>query len=292
LIEVRGARRRASVVLAGSALVPGTVALGIYLTVAAWVGPYAGVWDMSGWHLYSRVAPFADCSALAIVKEHPQYARLCPAQSPDERLGPYYYEWVPQSPAQTLWGLDPGRDATLRRFALEVIRRQPGDYLKAIGTDVVRVFDPGFDTRDGFGQQMKVYSFDYRDRSVEGDLRTSYSEAYTGTMVVIRRGVQLLSGYQRVTRLPGVLLLLTLLGAVIGLIATRRTQRRQVLFILLVGLVVLLGPIVLFTWDFRYTLAACPLLVLAGVVGIRGVIRRTPPTERISDPRLEHLARR
>lgn len=275
-------RRRAARALA--AAVPGVAVVGLYTIVATSIGPYAGLTDMSGWHLYSRVAAFADCSALDVVDTQPDLAQLCLAAPPGERPGPYFYEWSPDSPARRLWGLDPGRNDLLRTFATEVILDRPGEYLKAVGTDLVRTFAPDFRSRAGHGQTLDVFSFGYRDLAVEDVLEGNYAFEYSGTEVVVERGAGLLVAYQEATRLPGALLLISILAAAAACIVGRGASRRQTSFIFLVGLAIWLGPILLFTWDHRYVVPAAALLVLAGVVGTNTVVTRRADVSAVRPP--------
>ncbi|MGH9271892.1 MAG: hypothetical protein ACRDZ2_11520 [Ilumatobacteraceae bacterium] len=285
-------RRRA--LLAAASLVPGVVAVVAYLTVATAVGPYAGLSDMSGWHLYSRVAPFADCTAIDAVEQRPELASLCLPQPAEARPGPYFFEWSPASPARQLWGLDPEQDATLRSFAVEVILNQPFDYLGAVGEDLVRTFAPEFRSQDGHGQRLEYYSFDHRDLALEEALERTYDLEYSGTDVTTGKGAGLLAAYQGATRLPGVALAAGIVLAVAGAILGRRGARRQTAFVLVVGLCVLLGPILLFTWDFRYVLPAAAILVLAGVIGVsnlrspagQGELGRLGQADRYGEPSL------
>ena len=76
---------------------PVVVVLVGYLGVASVVGPYVGLFDMSGFHLYARVAPFADCSKFT---PPPSTNKICQSTPPELREGPEYYEWDLSSPVR------------------------------------------------------------------------------------------------------------------------------------------------------------------------------------------------
>ena len=249
-----------------ASIAPGAAFITGYVVVATVVGPYTGLWEMNGWHLYSRAAPFADCEQLRVDDQDADIARLCEDVPASQRFGPYHYSWSPDSPARQAWGLDPARSDDLRRFAVDAILRQPDDYLHAVAEDLVRVVVPGFRASPGHGQLLDTFEFDHRDPEVERLIANALAERYSGVRPEIH-GAGLATAYQRATRLPGLAVPLAITGALVGLVRHRGARRRQLLLSLLVGSALLLAPIFLLTWDYRYTLPALPFLLLAGLIG-------------------------
>ena len=65
--------------------------LGVYvLAFVAVGGTYLGLGDMSGWNVYSRVAPFADCRQFTPPEGT---APLCEQRPQAQRPGPFGYVW-------------------------------------------------------------------------------------------------------------------------------------------------------------------------------------------------------
>jgi hypothetical protein len=206
---------------------------------------------------------------------------LCEATPPDKRYGPYHYTWDPNGPGRRRWsgvtGPDPAYDGMVRRFAVDAIRRQPLDYTIAVMHDFVRIFAPGYRVNPGNGQFMAAYSFGWRDEVTLENIQRALGQKYSGTEVRrVNRGVTLMSAYQEATRLPGAFLAIVGCCAALGLVRSSGTRRGQVLLALLSGLCLLLIPVLLVTWDFRYTLPATPVLALAAVIGFA-------PTSRTND---------
>lgn len=253
-------------------VVCGALVVALYAAVATAVGPYSGLGDMTGWYLYSRAAPFADCERMTVDDESADMAALCESTPPSLRAGPYYYTWHEDGPARRRWhidrGPDPAYDDIVAGFAVDAIRHQPLDYLRAVALDLVRAVAPGFRVHPASGLFMAGYSFTWRDEPTRERLEQVMSEKYTGTRVHRRdRGVELLAVYQEATRLPGGFLVVFLACALAGLVRTSGARRRQVLLALGTGLCLLVIPIASLTWDFRYTLPAVPVLALAAVLG-------------------------
>lgn len=77
----------------------------------------------SGFFLYGRVAPFADCSRLST----DELRSLCDPRPIDQRGSPVTYLWPDDSPLrQGNDDVPPGREELAGRFAQEIIRAQPG----------------------------------------------------------------------------------------------------------------------------------------------------------------------
>ncbi|MDQ3879369.1 MAG: hypothetical protein M3290_13630, partial [Actinomycetota bacterium] len=115
-----------------------------------------GITDRDGYFLYARVAPFANCSGVAL----PSYERiLCDPRPAAERPGPNYYLWWSESPIRELHP-PPGvsREAALSDFSKRVIEHQPFTYAGVVLGDIAHYFSPGRWTtpRD---ERVAVYRF-------------------------------------------------------------------------------------------------------------------------------------
>jgi hypothetical protein len=272
VVPVRVPRRHAATSAMAWGVGCGAALVLVYAIVSGAVGPYTGLGNMTGWYLYGRTAPFADCARMVVDDDSADMAALCESTPPDARYGPYHYTWDAGTPGRTRWsvvtGPDPAYDRVVMRFAIDAIRRQPLDYLIAVLNDLVRTVAPGYRANPGNGQFIAAYSFGWRDDVTLRNIQGALGQKYSGTEVRRdKRGVILLTAYQEATRLPGAFLAIVGCCAVVGLVRSSGTRRGEVLLVLLSGLCLLLVPVLLVTWDFRYTLPATPVLALAAVIG-------------------------
>ena len=168
-----------------ASLLPGVaIFLAYFAAVKLAHGQYAGLTSMSGWNFYSRVAPFADCRKFTPPKET---ALLCETTPGGRRPGPFGYVWDANSIARRTFALDPSPNDKLEAFAWQVIRHQPGDYLRAVGIDLLRYIEPSIAAPRGYsGQPREILSFGWRDRSVERLVVSALSNKYRGTAVHLR----------------------------------------------------------------------------------------------------------
>ncbi|WP_117209328.1 hypothetical protein [Allorhizocola rhizosphaerae] len=103
---------------------------------------YGSYWSARS--LFGRVAPIADCARLELT---PQQRALCPAEPLGRRSARGdWYVW--NGPASSL---EPPVDAeVMNGFAMEVIRRQPMDYLRVVGREAAQHFVPLPDRDPGY----------------------------------------------------------------------------------------------------------------------------------------------
>lgn len=235
-----------------------------YLAVAS-SGKYAGVSDMTGWHLYSRIAPTVDCSRFT----PPAGTRmLCDPRPVADRPGSFYYEWDPASPARMRWDIPEGNDE-LRRFARAAILADPVMYAKVVAKDLVRYVEPtaGRDrAASGVGADTMVFGF--RDATTEALVDRYLSTRYDGVGPVRAGGIELLDTYQRVSRLNSLERLLMILLAVGGLLAARGPLLRGILLFGASALGLLALPAATLSWDYRY--GTPPMLLLACAAALGG----------------------
>jgi hypothetical protein len=261
------------------ALAPAIAIVIGYAALASTTGRYTGLTDMSGWNLYARTAPFADCSRFRPPRE---LAVLCQRQT--ARPGPYFYLYGPGDPALShfsvpgalygLFALDERENAEARRFADGAITHQPFDYLREVSVDAARYVAPSVRTRPWSGSGPSYYSFGgvnrWEDqRWLESVVAKKYEDAK------VRRSPSVssfLAQYQSVARLNGVLVVLALVAAVAGLSEAR--LRRAILLPLGLALALLLVPVLTLSWDYRYGLPAQIFLTWAGALGGAGLAVR------------------
>lgn len=262
------------------ALLPGVAVFLAYFAAEKLAhGQYAGLTNMSGWNFYSRVAPFADCREFVPPEGT---AVLCETTPAAERPGPYGYVWDTNSIARRHFALRP--NDKLKVFAWQVVRHQPGDYLKAVGIDLVRYIEPSIATPRGYaGQPREILSFAWRDRSVERLVVKALSQKYRGTKVHLR-GERVLGAYQNLFRLGGLALAALIAFSLIGMIRSEGQIRFALFLFALCGLCFYLIPVLTISYDFRYGIPAETLIAVSGLLGVISC-RTTPAPENISHNR-------
>ena len=107
-----------------------------------------------GWHLYGRVAPFADCGQF----DPPRGTEgLCERTTPADRPGADWYLYDDASPAKRVFGATPfDHDQALGEFARQAVIHQPRTYARAVWNDVSAYFFPSsFDWAPGRGGRSR-----------------------------------------------------------------------------------------------------------------------------------------
>ncbi len=279
------ALRVAALVLAAALPVGG------YLKAHADAVGYGGFTGSGYFDLYARVAPFAECSRF-----HPPggTARLCIATPRARREGHDVWEFTPRSPAVQAFGQPDkakpqrGENAKLRAFAEAAILAQPLDYAQAVGRDLIRIVDPSFPSSPyvgnrGYGSApagLVGYYFDNGDRRTVAKLLAAY---YRGEGEA-HGGVGFLRGYERATRLEGPAMALLLALALLAPLLACGPARRAAGLFALAALTLLLVPVLVSEYDYRFTIPAFGALAAAGAIGawagahrVRGRLRRWAP---------------
>lgn len=252
--------------------VPFSVVLLAYVVLATHAGQYSGLSDMTGWDLYPRVAPFADCTKF---QPPPGTSALCQYSTPPaQRPGPYYYVWDAQSVSRRDFPDTPKGSKKLDAFALTAIRHQPVAYLEAVGTDLVRNVDSNYMNRSWGGEASDQLSFSFEQPALEQALARQYAVKYTDTQVNIRRGIGKLRLYDNIVRVPGWVLPILLAGAAVGVAFGRGKLRSGALLFGMASIVLYVVPVATLTWDYRYGIPPTALLVVAGVLGFGALWNR------------------
>ncbi|WP_241834569.1 hypothetical protein [Pseudofrankia asymbiotica] len=104
-------------------------------------GKHFNVSAHSGYFLYGRVAPFADCAALPA--DRPVLRTLCDPRPVAERTQPDTYLWLAKSPLrQGHTRIPKGREELAGEFANDIVRAQPWMMLRTSGDYLVGYFSP------------------------------------------------------------------------------------------------------------------------------------------------------
>jgi len=289
-LAVLGLRVRASRALTLLALATGfAVPLAAY---AAWYHDEHGRYALTafgGRFLYARVAPFADCSRFDV----PARLRvLCPTQPVEQRPGVGAYIWhEDESPLYRV--PERQRDELGRRFAHTVIVHQPLTYARTVATEFAQGLGPrrtiSVDAPIDKWQFQRTYPLYWGndlcseiEHSSATAARTCAARAREWDAFVRTRGsdgiasdhrlTAVLHAYQRVGYAPGPLLavlLLLALAAVTGLGGARRSGLRGPTWLFAgVALTLLLGPVALNQFSWRYQLPPFMLIAPAGALAL------------------------
>ena len=250
-----------AITLAATALIP--------------VAAYAWWFDLSygsfqlttstGAFLYSRVAPFAQCS---IVRPPRDEQFLCIDTPVGERHNSSWYVFRPGSPLSR--GSGQRFSSHVNRlaidFALRTIAAQPATYLRVVWDASVEAFGPA-----GLGiGTPSAYQF-----TDSVPVLTRYELAvrrYDGGVNPSTRVIQPFAGwlltYQRFLRLPGPLLGLIVAVGLLGIVLGRRRSGSQALVAWLTGAFLIVTPAATADYDARYVVASVPAFCVAGALGI------------------------
>ena len=273
---VAGTRRGARLPRIGSAAAAVAGALVIFALYGASFaikdGRYLGVGDMSGWLLYGRAAPFADCGEFT----PPKGTRvLCDPRPTSERPGPFGYVWPEDSPARKAFSpLSPETGERPGAFARAALLHQPGSYLSAVALDLARYVEPDAGPPRGYsGQGRDLVSFGFRDAGVERAVIAGLSPRYEGTKLHAP-GTDLLQSYQSLVRVDRLALAAAILLTLLGLGLARGPLRLGTALFGLSGLGLYLLPALTISYDFRYGIPPSALVVMSATLAAAGLLER------------------
>ncbi len=273
----RSPRARARAVIYG--LIPALVVLGGYAVAQHNATGYWGIGPRSGaWELYSRVAPFADCTRFT---PPPGTRVLCEETPPALRtqtVADYEYS-PPLSPALKAYGRGGGPDSAsqasdtkLASFTRAVVEHQPLDYAQAVLEGMIAYITPRrieFSNRDelgpGYGLFFHELLFDPASMALtlKDDLPSFGVHAYHQDKSVLS-GLLDYETYTRVTGLPMALLMLLSLFAPF---APRGPARKIGVLLFLFAWCELIIPPATHWWDARYATTAIGPLAASAAIG-------------------------
>jgi hypothetical protein len=253
-----------------AALVAVAVLLGYFAMHASATG-YFGLSEASGWALYSRVAPFADCTRF----DPPEGTRaLCETTPPSERPGADFYGHEPGSPARRLFGEPPAGDEQLSEFARSALLAQPLSYAADLGRDLIRYFYPAFQPQDFSGVGLEVLDVNRRAPGTEESLAAALNSYYADDRYEIDSDTETLADLQDVLRVhPKLLLLCVLLGGA-GLVLGRGRLRWGLVLLLGTSLGMMVIAPATAIWSARYAVPVSGPIVAAGAIGAWLVVER------------------
>lgn len=273
LAASHGALRRRAAFAAIAALGALGVLGGYYAAQELAVGK-TGLSRHGVWHLYGRVAPFADCSRF---RPPPGTEVLCETTSRAQRpiTDAYIFNWW-YSPAVRAYDYPfastPEVTAALGAFSWAVVVGQPLDYLGEVGTDMLRYVAPeslrgisgGPSYADLVGTPILF------NPVFEGEGLTSVRRHYGWTSRSFDVNRPLLDGlrvYESATRIQGPLMVVLALLSLAGPFVTRGRARCAALLFTLSAWALLVAPVAALQFSARTAVPAFGALGAAAAVG-------------------------
>ncbi|GAA4561283.1 hypothetical protein GCM10023193_23840 [Planotetraspora kaengkrachanensis] len=267
------------------------------LPVGAYMGWFKAVngqfamTNSDGVILYMRTSLFADCHEMNLDKRKELELVLLCINTPRDKREPsaQAYLWWDNENQLHVFGsgmkFTPEINANASTFAKKAILSQPGDYLAAVAKDFFRAFRwdrpqfPDYKTymlyefRNSFTRELPKWSSYHSTTDKDAE---AYENGPAATRVVAPWS-DIMIGYQKVVRLPGLVLGLLLLVGLYGVAVRWRQLGGAVLLPWLGGVGLVLAPAATAEFDYRYLLPAAPLACMAAAITIAGLRERRRP---------------
>lgn len=272
----------APVVLALGCLAP---VAGYALWFQSFTG-HLGLTESTGYYLWGRVSSFADC---AVIKPTGAEAAVCPKEPVRHRTAPGNFIWHAPEVHKDLPGgpVTPANNKLLTDFAIHAVEAQPLGYVRAVAHGLVMAVSPQREQYPSKGTVYYYYFHRHRlgiphhswiDGGYAPDDWVAYGHAKPGR--VIEPFATLMIGYQRAHLYTwGPLLAIILATGLGGVIRVRRpvrdwrltrrgsplswSPRGTTMLPWVTAIVMLVTPIALADFDYRYLLPVIPFACLA-----------------------------
>ncbi|GAA4203095.1 hypothetical protein GCM10022252_60210 [Streptosporangium oxazolinicum] len=263
----------------------------------AWFASAHGNFAMTnsdGAILYMRTALFADCTKMRVdPRQELELALLCISEPPSERhfSGQKYLWWAQNGQRFHAFGVGttftPEMNKTAGAFAQRAILSQPLDYLGIVAGDFFRAFHWG---RPRFPDAKTYLQYEFPPTTKVLPAWSSYRGSTDTDARVYDPGLRVakiqekprvvgtdvtnpwagfLQVYQRIVRLPGIVLGVLLLIGLAGVAVRWRKLGGPVLLPWLASFGLILAPAATAEFDYRYLLPAVPLACLAAAISLR-----------------------
>jgi len=266
----------------------------------SWFGSYA-LTRSEGFYLWGRMSSFAECP---VIKPPADELKICPSGPPSRRTPPGDYLWHAQQVRNMAGGpVTAANNALLRDFAIRAVEAQPFGYLHAVLGGLALAVewprhkypDPGTVHYYYFQLEPQTLPANPDHEWIPGG--TAYSDAvqygHATPSRVIQPFATLIDLYERVLYTYGPLFGLILLAGLGGVLRIRRRQGRLPaldwsprggsMLPWLTAVVLLVFPVAVADFDYRYLLPVLPFACLAA--GLAFVPARVPaPAEPASEP--------
>jgi len=275
---------------------------------ASWFHAVNGQYALTrseGFYLWGRVSSFAECS---VIKPPADELKICPSGSPSSRTPPGDYIWHAPQVHQIPGGpVSVANDRLLRDFAIRAIEAQPFGYAESVLKNLALAVEwprhkyPDAGTVGYYYFRLQPQEIPNNHSWIPGG--TAYQDAvsygHANPSTVVEPFATLIDLYEHIIYTYGPLfglILLTGLGGVVRIEGLRQRQPRLVwsrragsMMPWVTAIVLLVSPIAVADFDYRYLLPVLPFACLAAglafaparVPGVRPAPR--PPAPRQDD---------
>jgi hypothetical protein len=237
----------------------------VYASIAAATAGEFGISRGTGWAIYARTAPFADCNQFT----PPEGTRqLCEASAFATRPGPDFYLWADGSPAWRAYGPPPSENSKAGAFGRTVILHQPLTYSRYVLSDMWRYVNAGSGhTGPGFGLGPDLLLIDRRAEEVERYTEDQVEDWYGPEPLRIRSSLAALADVQNVVRAHGSLVLLSVVLTLLAVVLAPSRGRWGAFLVGSMAIVVMLVPAATMVYHARYGVPTTGLLALGAMLG-------------------------
>ena len=268
---------------------------------AAWFHSWNGSYTLSradGFYLWGRVSSFAECS---VINPPADERAICPSGSPSSRTPPGDYIWHAPQVHQIPGGpVSAANDRLLRDFAIRAIEAQPFGYVESVVKNLALVVewprhkypDPGTVSYYYFPLQPQVIPANHSWIPGGTAYQDAVSYGHANPSTIVEPFAALIALYEHIVYTWGPLfglILLTGLGGVVRIGGLRQRQPRLAwsrrtgsMMPWVTGVVLLVAPIAVADFDYRYLLPALPFACLAA--GLAFAPARVRPAPRDDQP--------
>jgi hypothetical protein len=274
------------------------------LAYAGWFHQWYGSYNLTrseGFYLWGRVSSFADCS---VIKPPADELKICPSGSPSSRTAPGDYIWHAQQVHKDLPGgpVSEANNALLTNFAIRAVEAQPFGYVESVLKNLALVVewprhpypDPG--TVSYYNFPLKVQSIPDNPHHEWISGGTAYQDAvrygHASPSTVVEPFAALIDLYEHLVYTWGPLFGLILLTGLGGIVRIEGLQQRRPRLVWsrrtgsmlpwVTAIVLLVAPIAVADFDYRYLLPVLPFAGLAA--GLAFAPARVRPAPQPSVP--------
>jgi hypothetical protein len=293
---LRGPDRRPARQSGRSWMAAGTMILGCAVPVLAYLGWYHAATSTyaltraDGFYLWGRVSSFAECP---VIRPPAAEQKLCPSGPPSSRTPPGHYIWhAPQVLGLPGGPVSASSDALLRDFAFRAIEAQPLGYLRSVLSGLaLSVQWP----RQPYPDADAVYFYHFHQEPQVIPAGRSWVPGGTPFLDAVRYGraapsrvvppfAAVTAWYERWFFTYGPLFGLILLTGLGGVVRIRRTppcltwcRRAGGMLPWTTAIVLLVFPVAVADFDYRYLLPVLPFACLAAALAFAPVVPAAAP---------------